>query len=434
MEKQKNAPLVLSREEWPYEVPENWVWTRLENVLESVKEKTDSFNASLKYVGLENIEKDTGTIDFQFADEVKSTKTIFGQGNILYGRLRPYLNKHGLVPFDGICSTDILVFNSKEISLNQFVDYYFHLPIFIEYTVANSKGINLPRVTESTVLDAKFPLPPRPEQQRIVARIESLFAKLDAAAEKIRAALDQFPTRKAAILHKAFTGELTKKWREENGVGMESWGEYCLQELTDVRDGTHDSPLYYDTGFPLITSKNLRNGIITKTDVKYISKEDYDKINMRSKVAKGDILFAMIGTIGNPVVVEEYPDFAIKNVALFKDINKINMYYLQYFLDSESVKNRMNREAKGSTQKFVALQYLRKFHITVPPLPEQQEIVRILDVIFEREQAAKETAERLLEQIALTKKSILARAFHGLLGTNDPKEESAEGWLKGQNN
>lgn len=99
-------------EEQPYKVPENWCWVRLGAVITASKEKKDTFDSETKYVGLEHIEKDTGVIDYGLANEVKSTKSVFKCGDILYGKLRPYLNKHGIVNFDGVCSTDILVFNA----------------------------------------------------------------------------------------------------------------------------------------------------------------------------------------------------------------------------------------------------------------------------------------------------------------------------------
>src|SRR5690606_9492420 len=95
----------------------------------------------------------------------------------------------------------------------------------------------------------------------------------------------------------------------------EKWDIKIMSEVYDVRDGTHDSPKYQDEGYPLITSKNLKDGIITFDKIKYISEEDYISINKRSKVDIGDVLFAMIGTIGNPTVITEEPNYAIKNVA-----------------------------------------------------------------------------------------------------------------------
>ena len=102
-----------------------------------------------------------------------------------------------------------------------------------------------------------------------------------------------------------------------------------LGDICDVRDGTHNSPKYHDSGYPLVTSKNLSKGFVDFTDCNLISKEDYDKINIRSKVDVGDILMPMIGTVGNPVIVQIEPEFAIKNVALikfYKDSKVLNKY------------------------------------------------------------------------------------------------------------
>lgn len=158
--------------------------------------------------------------------------------------------------------------------------------------------------------------------------------------------------------------------------------EKKLEELYIVKDGTHDSPKYVsaENGFPFLTSKNLKKGFIDLTEVDYVSEEDYKKINLRSKVDKGDLLFAMIGTIGNPVVVEEEPNFAIKNVALFKKNTDSNsLHYLKYILSSESFKKKLINDSTGGTQKFVSLGYLRKLKIPIPEkLSDQIRIAQIL--------------------------------------------------------
>ena len=161
------------------------------------------------------------------------------------------------------------------------------------------------------------------------------------------------------------------------------WGTIPLGEVYDVRDGTHDSPKYQAEGFPLITSKNLKSGQLNFDKVKYISKEDLEKINKRSAVNTGDVLFAMIGTIGNPTIIQGETDFAIKNVALFKNNETQSSKFLQYYLQSKAVIDKMMAEAKGTTQKFVGLGYLRKFPFICPPLEEQKRIVAILDEAFE---------------------------------------------------
>ena len=312
----------------------------------------------------------------------------------------------------------------------QYLSYYLESPYVQTFMNTNAKGTAQEGFYLNSLENLFCVIPPLAEQQRIVARIESLFAKLDEAKEKAQAVVDGFEDRKAAILHKAFNGALTAEWRKDNGYCVDGWEDTILKHVLDVRDGTHDSPQYYDEGFPLVTSKNLKNGKITDKDLKLISKEDYEKINERSKVDIGDILFAMIGTIGNPVVVEEEPRFAIKNVALFKNTGKINPYYVRYYLESKTVIDKMEREAKGSTQKFVSLGYLRNFPIKMPTECEQQIIVKLLDRLFDAEIQAKESAEQVIDQIDTTEKSILARAFRGELGTNDPDDESAEKLLR----
>ena len=107
-----------------------------------------------------------------------------------------------------------------------------------------------------------------------------------------------------------------------------AWEQRKLDTITDVRDGTHDSPQYVETGHPFITSKNVKDGFINYEDIQYVSDKDYEEINKRSKVDKNDILMGMIGTIGNIALVRETPDFAIKNVALIKDIGDVYYRYL----------------------------------------------------------------------------------------------------------
>ncbi|MBU3017985.1 restriction endonuclease subunit S [Paraglaciecola agarilytica] len=165
--------------------------------------------------------------------------------------------------------------------------------------------------------------------------------------------------------------ELPKNWEWER-----------LTNLYDVRDGTHDTPKYHESGYPLVTSKNLSSGTLDLTNVKLISEEDYIKINERSKVERNDILFAMIGSIGNPVLVDIEPEFSIKNVALFKYYSqKLSSpsYLLRFLLFAETT---MKAEASGAVQSFVSLGAVRKFVIAVPPLAEQHRIVAKVDELM----------------------------------------------------
>lgn len=409
-EERLQAALVPESEQ-PYKVPGNWCWTRLGFLLQSSKEKTDDFSdADLKYVGLEHMQKDGGIVAYDSAEGVKSLKNVFHPQQILYGKLRPYLNKHDITTFDGVCSTDILVFNSTSVTIPKFVNFFLDQDAFIEYAVSNSKGINLPRVSESVVLDAKCPLPPIYEQQRIVDRIESLFAKLDKAKQKAQDALDSFETRKAAILYKAFTGELTAQWRKEHGVGMESWENKELWQLakeikaggdkpddfTEEADETHKIPV-------------VANGVVDEGIVGYTA---------TARFSGETVTVAGRGTIGFSVY-RTYAFFPIVRLIVIQPKDFVKAAYIKYAFDA------FPESGTGSSIPQLTVPMVKEKVIPLPELDEQVEIVRILDDLLAKEQQAKETAEGVLEQIDLIKKAILARAFRGELGTNDPSEESA---------
>lgn len=163
-----------------------------------------------------------------------------------------------------------------------------------------------------------------------------------------------------------------------------TWKWSRMQDILDVRDGTHDSPTYQISGVPFITSKNLVDGKIDFDNVKCISQEDADIFNKRSKVNKGDILMAMIGSIGKPVLVDSDKEFAIKNVALLKKVpnTDLNMKYVLLLLYySEAI---MKNQSLGGVQKFVSLTYLRKYIVPLPPIEEQQRIVDRVNELMER--------------------------------------------------
>lgn len=189
---------------------DSWQKKFLSDALISSKQKTTDFSSSdLKYVGLENMEKDGGQISFQAADDVRSTKNVFCVGDLLYGKLRPYLNKHGVTTFDGVCSTDILVFKANAQAEIEFVNYFLSLPKFIEYAVANSKGINLPRASEKIILRAEIFLPPPEEQKEIVRLLDDLLYREQRTKDHTLKTLDRVELMKKSILARAFRGELS---------------------------------------------------------------------------------------------------------------------------------------------------------------------------------------------------------------------------------
>jgi type I restriction enzyme, S subunit len=283
----------------------------------------------------------------------------------------------------------------------KFVEYYLILEH--KYFERVAVGATAKSLRRRHFEDLEVPVPPIEEQKRIVKILDEVFEKIANAKENTQKNLQNSKELFESYLQSVFASP------------GDDWKEKRLGDAYDVRDGTHDSPQYHQNGFALITSKNLKRDELDYKNIKYISEKDYDKINNRSKVDKGDILFAMIGTIGNPVVIKVEPNFAIKNVALFKISKENDSYFLKYFLDSKFVIDKMLNEAKGTTQKFVGLGYLRDFKIKLPGLAEQKSIVKKLDALSEQTKKLEAIYKQKLADLDELKKSILKKAFEGEL-------------------
>ena len=286
-------------------------------------------------------------------------------------------------------------------------DYFYYLlssNYVKEQYDALATGAIVQNISSDLIKRVQFNLPSLSEQERIVAKLDKAFEAID----KVKANAEQNLNNTKELFNNTLDSKIRTLYKNSS--------TQKLSEVCDVRDGTHDSPKYLDKrGHPFVTSKNLKNDKIDMEKITYISDSDFEKINERSKVDIGDVLFAMIGTIGNPVVITEEPDFAIKNVALFKNINKLEPQYLKFLLKSPSVLLKMQLEANGTTQKFVALKYLRNFMVPVPSLSQQQKIVEKLDALQEQTKQLEAIYTKKIKDLDELKQSILQKAFRGEL-------------------
>jgi type I restriction enzyme, S subunit len=199
---------------------------------------------------------------------------------------------------------------------------------------------------------------------------------------------------------------------------------------SSVRDGTHDTPKYIDEGIPLITSKNLKENKIDFSDAKNISQEDHDLISVRSAVEKDDVLFAMIGTIGNPVVVNTDRVFSIKNVGLFKKNRKVLIpKYLQYWLSSYVFTQIIKNEGleKGTNQKFIPLGHLRILPLALSPIAEQQRIVDKIEELFSDLDSGIDSLKTAQQQLKVYRQAVLKWAFEGKLTAQWREEQKRLG-------
>ena len=278
---------------------------------------------------------------------------------------------------DTIYTTNILRCKVND----EYNPYFIYSLTFLNSYKNYIASITKPAVNQAsfTTVDFKkysIKIPTIKEQNQIADLIE-IFNKFITLHQ---CKLEKLKLTKKALLQKLFpkNGKHIPEIRFKGFT--DAWEQRKLSDVADVRDGTHDSPKFYNDGFPLVTSKNLKGGSIDFSDCSFISEQDFNEINKRSKVDPGDILFGMIGTIGNPAIVE-HTGFAIKNVALIKEGNIINNRFIYHLLSSKVFENYIARENAGGTQKFIALNQIRNFDFLAPALVEQNKIIELLDCI-----------------------------------------------------
>ena len=353
------------------------------------------------YLGLENIESGGRIIEYQIVKnrELKSSKFRFTDDHILYGKLRPYLAKISLPDFHGVCSTDIIPILPGTGIIKEYLFYYLKQGKMVDYANSRSSGANLPRLSPKELANFEIPLPPLEEQKRIARILDT--------ADEIRAKRRQSIGELDRLAQSVFLDMFGDPVTNPKGWDYDDLGNIC-----DVRDGTHDSPKYVHDGYPLLTSKNFKNGIIDFNSANKISKEDFFKINKRSKVDIGDIVMPMIGTIGNPVIVDIEPDFAIKNVALIKFNNKLLLnIFILYLLRSHYFQYVTSNSNRGGTQKFIALRDIRGLQIPIPPIEILESFKKVIQIIDDQKKLNHQHLTELDNLFA----SLQSRAFNGTL-------------------
>ena len=411
--------------DYPYEIPANWEWVKLSsvaNVIMGQSPESTSITDDSSCTPLIGGATDMGELSPLISRYTNKPTKLSKKGDIILC-IRATLGRP-IFSDDVYCLGRGVAAIRTKLGLKEFWKYV--LINFKQYLYDKATGSTFAQVTSNVLQYMPIPLAPLSEQHRIVARIESLFSKLDEANEKAQSVLDSFENRWAAILHKAFTGELTKNWRAEKNIAND-WRTVKLEEIGKVIGGgtpSTSNPSYWKNGnISWITPADMRS-----LQSKYIS---YGAKNITQQglqyssarmMPKGSIIFSSRAPIGyvaiaaNDLCTNQGCKSLIPNECALSEYVYFTLVYMR---------NSIEKLGRGTTFKEVSGKIFGSIAIPLPTIAEQLEIVRILDRLLSQEQQAKQAAKAVIAKIDVMKKSILARAFRGELGTNDPSDEPA---------
>lgn len=397
----------------PYEVSENWVWTKVGTILKvssgkglTAKEMNDE--GSIPVYGGNGI---TGYHD----------KAIYDTSKLIIGRVGAQCGNVHITSFPCWITDNALVVEYQKKNINEKYLYYILKELNLgSYSTSSAQ----PVISGGKIYKIAIPLPPLKEQQRIVDKIESLFEKLDKAKELIEEARDDFEKRKSAILEKAFRGELTKAWRSNNLVDYNStWTKHVFSNIAKVKSNLVQPQDFLK--YPHIAPDNIE-----KKTGKLLAYRTIEEDNVKSakhRFYPGQIIYSKIRPYLSKVVIVDFEGLC--SADMYPIETDLDTKYLYYYMLSDTFIDFASNSGSRSVLPKINQKELGKINVPVCSINEQKEIVRILDKLLEEESKIEELTT-LEEQIELIKKSILAKAFRGQLGTNCEDDESALELLK----
>lgn len=384
------------------EFTDEWEFLPAEKLFSNINEKNFPNENVLTIIqGKGTVLRTQSGRDILFDESRKNTyKKV--QRNDFIIHLRSFEAGLEIANSNGIVSPAYTILRNKIPIATMFYRNYFRSNKFINQIlrkavegIRDGKQISYSQFKKLPIIYASL------DEQKKIANFLSTVDKKISNLEDIIINLEK---QKKGLLQQIFNQEL--RFKDENDNNYPDWEKKKLGDISDVRDGTHDSPKYINSGYPLITSKNIQNGKISFKDINYISKEDYNNINKRSKVSIGDILMSMIGTVGNVALLSE-ENFAIKNVALFKEKSLLKNIFLIQYLQSNLFYKSINNLNEGGTQKFISLKNIRNLYINLPCLEEQTKIADFLSA-FDRKI---DNQKAQLEHWKQIKKGLLQQIF-----------------------
>ncbi len=407
-------------EQVPFEVPSSWEWTTLgaiSNYGENKNVQIENIEAEEWILELEDIEKDSAKI-IQYLSKnerkINGTRHKFCKGEILYSKLRTYLNKVLIAPNNGYCTTEIMPFGTFGLS-NEYVCHVLRSPYFLDYTQQCGYGVKMPRLSTTDACNGMIPLPPLAEQYRIISEIEKWFTFIDIIESGKTDLQTTIKQTKSKILDLAIHGklvpqdpndepasELVKRINPAAEITCDN-GQYgkipqgwCICKLRDLCSflSRGKSPKYSDDDrtYPVFAQKcNLKDGGISLEQARFLDPSTINKWNEVYKLQTGDVLVNSTGTgtvgrtrLFNTNYLGNYP-FVVpdSHVSVIRVSKSICPQYIYAYISSDSIQQYMEDNLAGSTnQKELYIGVLENMKIFLPPLTEQHRIVSKIEELF----------------------------------------------------
>lgn len=331
------------------------------------------------------------------------------QGDILYSK-DGTVGKLAIVNQDEefVVLSSLAILRPSSVLYSEFLFYSMMSPEFQEFALSRKTGAAIKRVVLRTIKEFQIPVPPLEEQKRIVAKIDTLFSKIDKAISLTDESLKQAKNLLPSVLNEVF----------EKGKA-DGWEEKKLEEVCEkITDGSHNPPKSCEgSELMMLSGRNVRDNKLDFEKVRFVSEKDFINEDKRTNIQAGDVLLTIVGSIGRSFVFPKGSPKVIfqRSVAVIKPNSILNPYFLSYFFKSPESQEKLNTQARGAAQKGVYLKDIRKLQLLLPNIETQNEKVLFLDII---DLKTKQTQSKLEEQLAYLKQlksSILSKAFKGEL-------------------
>ncbi len=370
-------------------IPNEWEMSTLAEVMTIQSESTQpTSNGKSKYVGLEHIDSGNPSLKrWGTEGEVRSSKNKFYAGDILYGKLRPYLDKVVLAQWEGMCATDILVFRAKqEKAVSEYLVNLLHTSELLTHAISTTTGVNHPRTSWHALQKFSFGLPPLPEQCTIAA----ILSKIQQAIETQEKIIERTKELKKSLMAKLFTEGLHGEELKETEIGLmpKSWEVVELRDVIEVKSGKRLPKglelVEHKTPFPYIRIVDMKNNSVDVDGMKYLLPEIRERIR-KYIITADDVYISIAGTTGLVGIIPQVLSGAnlTENAArlVMREKEKLSKRFLMYSLDAEFGKKQVKVLTTKTSQPKLALSRIETIKMGLPRIDEQSEIVESLTSI-----------------------------------------------------